>query len=223
MASESKRGCGYRKVGGMYLVGGLLSLPCDRLPYPLTVCPVCGQGMKVNRGFTRINPLKVFGLHDEQVPVFQDNPAVAGEITKVNCFDAVRPCLMCDPTEEPSYIMLVGEKYYTTKSFIEEADTLGVSKRIPFIPQEFEVGKTVIYLAHKKACIENGIGEANKKGRIKMLQETTGIFCVFIPQKVEKLFWESELKGKKGEALKKKLAKKGITPVAILDGDKDHK
>lgn len=34
MASETKRGCGYRKVGGMYLVGDYIRVPCDRLPFP---------------------------------------------------------------------------------------------------------------------------------------------------------------------------------------------
>ena len=31
MASEPKRGCGYRKIGGTYLVGGGIGIPCDRL------------------------------------------------------------------------------------------------------------------------------------------------------------------------------------------------
>lgn len=216
MAVESKRGCGYRKVHGMYLVGGLISVPCDRLPYPLTVCPTCGQGMKVNRGFTRINPLKAFGIHDGQhLDHLIDIRAV--------CKDSFRPCLMCDPKDETAYIMLVGEKYYSPKSFMEEANTLGVCKRIAFIPQELELGKTAIYLAHKKACLKNGDGDADKHGRIKMLQEDTGIFCAFVPQRIEKLFWEKELQGKKGEALKKKLAKQGITPISIPNGDTDHK
>lgn len=30
MACEPKRGCGYRKVGGIYLVGGGIGVPCDR-------------------------------------------------------------------------------------------------------------------------------------------------------------------------------------------------
>lgn len=39
MAVETKRGCGYRKIGGLYLVAGNLSEPCDRLPWPLHVYP----------------------------------------------------------------------------------------------------------------------------------------------------------------------------------------
>jgi hypothetical protein len=47
MAIERKRGCGYRKVGGMYLVGDEgIWVPCDRLPIILDVCPACGGGIK---------------------------------------------------------------------------------------------------------------------------------------------------------------------------------
>jgi hypothetical protein len=46
----------------------------------------------------------------------------------------------------------------------------------------------------------------------------TGVFCGFIPQAIEQLIWESE-------ATKERLAeleKRGITPVIVPDGDKDH-
>lgn len=130
---------------------------------------------------------------------------------------------MCDPKDETAYIMLVGEKYYSPQSFLAEGTTLGVSKKIAFIPQEFELGKTVVYLAHKKATLQCGNTSPDKKGKIKMLQESTGIFCAFVPQRIEKLFWESQLKGKKGETLKRKLAKQGITPIPIPDGDEEHR
>jgi len=59
MAQESKRGCGYRKVGGLYLVGDGIFVPCDRLPYLLETCPVCGHGIHFTRSMTEINPLKL--------------------------------------------------------------------------------------------------------------------------------------------------------------------
>jgi hypothetical protein len=49
MAVESARACGYRKVGGLYLVGGGSSVTCDRLPYPLEECPACGRVAEQNR------------------------------------------------------------------------------------------------------------------------------------------------------------------------------
>ena len=36
MAVEAARSCGYRKVGGLYLVGGgSIIRQCDRLPYKI--------------------------------------------------------------------------------------------------------------------------------------------------------------------------------------------
>jgi hypothetical protein len=52
---ESKRGCGYRKPGGLYLVSGGFAKTCYKLPIGLTVCPCCNQGIKPARGFTWIS------------------------------------------------------------------------------------------------------------------------------------------------------------------------
>jgi len=238
MAIEAKRGCGYRKVGGYYLIGGAISIPCDRLPYPLDTCPVCGGGIKVTRGFTKINPLRLFGPHDQQVPTFDKEPersAVNGPlyVTKRICTDQIRPCFMCDPTEAPAFIMGVGEKFYKTPGdFLEEANRLGISKRIPFIPKEMELGKTVVYLAHPRACevretvgIQQAMaildGSEAKHPRLvdsEKVEKTLGIFTVFIPRRVEKLIWESQASPEELE----KLEKRGITPVVIPDGDRDH-
>lgn len=135
MAQESKRGCGYRKVGGLYLCGGYKSVPCDRLPFPLDACATCGGGIKVNKGFTKINPLALFGQHQ-------------------GCQDReFGLCFVCDPIDKPAFIMLVGEQYYPKPGdFMKEALNVGVSKRIPFIPKDLKLGETVIYLAHHKAC-----------------------------------------------------------------------
>lgn len=244
MASEARRGCGYRKVGGIYLVGGLLSVPCDRLPYKLDSCPVCGAGVHFTRAMTEINPFKLFGTHDQQVPVFKDNPELSGFVTKVQCHDQFRPCIMCDPTEKPAYIMMVGEKFYPTPDdFNREAAELGVSKRIPFIPKKLVLGETIIYLAHNKAVCLNEPANGNasrlsfwdenggKDGSIakdpvrlvdaEKREYALGIFRAFIPQRIEKIYWQSELDNM-SEDEKKDLAKRGITPVGVPDGDKDH-
>lgn len=115
MAVEQLRGCGFRKVGGMYLCGEYISSPCDRMPFPL-------------------NPCQLWGSHQ-------------------GCEDNFRPCHLCDPQDEPAYIMLIGAgNYKTPQDFLEEAGRMGISKRIPFIPKDLELGKTVVYLAHPKAC-----------------------------------------------------------------------
>lgn len=214
MAQERKRGCGYRKIGAMYLCGDYMPVPCERLPYLLETCPVCGAGIKVSRGFTKVNPLQLFGYHQP-------------------CSDQLRPCWMCDPAEDPAFIMGVGQKYYKSPvEFIKEGLDLGISKRIPFIPKELELGKTVVYLAHPKACaVRESIalqqamalvhGDSAETGRLietETVEYRMGIFTVFVPQRVEKLVWQSEAIPEELQKLKRK----GITPVIIKDGDPDH-
>lgn len=227
MSVEAKRGCGYRKAGGLYLCGEYISVPCDRLPYPLDVCPTCGGGIKVSRGFTRINPLKLFGFHD-----FAECDDKSGIFIQ-RCHDRIRPCFVCDPKDEPAFIMGVGEKFYKTPGdFSKEAQRLGISKRIPFIPRELELGKTIVYLAHPKACqvkesaaLQQAMailgGEETERPRLiesEKIEYKLGIFTAFIPQRVEKLIWEKDATPEEIE----RLEKRGITPVVIKDGDLDH-
>jgi len=214
MAVEEHRGCGFRKVGGMYLCGEFISSPCDRMPFPLTTCPVCGQGIKVSRGFTQVNPYRLWGVHQD-------------------CTDRFRPCFLCDPQDEPSYIMSVGEKYYKTpQDFVKEALAMGISKRIPFIPKGLELGKTAIYLAHPKACevkesavlqqamsiVEEAQTKQPKLLEAERIEKKLGIFCAFIPKRVEKLIWEKDATP---EELGK-LQHRGISPAIIPNGDADH-
>lgn len=214
MAIEPVRGCGYRKINALYLVGDYISVPCDRLPYPLETCPTCGGGIKVSRGFTKINPLRLFGTHQD-------------------CQDRIRPCFMCDPKDEIAFIMLVGAgNYKTPADFQSEARRLGVSKRIPFIPRELELGRTIIYLAHPKACevtvspvmqqamaiIKESETKQPRLMEAERNEKRLGIFSAFMPQRIEKLIWESQATPEEMESLEKR----GITPVIVKNGDKDH-
>lgn len=213
MSIEAKRFCGYRKIGGLYLVGNYIPVSCDRLPLPLPTCPVCGQGIKVSRGFTKIDPFQLWGPHD-------------------NCKDRFHPCFVCDPKDEPAYIMGVGSKYYTPESFLDEAHYMGISKRIPFIPKDLALGKTVVYLAHPKAVkvkqpailqeamsiVEESETKQPTLLTVEKTEKALGIFCAFIPQKVEMLVRQHELTDKKREELEKR----GITPIAVPDNDLDH-
>lgn len=214
MAAEAKRGCGYRKVGGVYLVGNYISIPCDRLPLPLHSCPVCGGGIHFSRSLIEINPQKLIGMHED-------------------CDDRFRPCFLCDPKDEIAFIMMVGEKYYPTpEHFMQEGRLQGISKRIPFIPRKLELGKTIFYLAHNKACIVKelvavqqamSILEESQSMSPKLLEDENkhhlGIFTAFIPQRIEKICWQSEYTPENIE----KHQKKGIDLVSVPDGDIDHK
>lgn len=214
MAAEARRGCGYRKVGGLYICGEYIEVPCDRLPYPIGACPVCGEGIHFTRGYRKINPLKLFGEHRPCSDVFPD-------------------CFMCEPKEDPAFLMTVGERYYPKPDdFVQEARSMGLSKRVPAIPKELELGKTVIYLTHPKAIeiktspleqeldllLQNG---NNEQQRLIPEEKTTyklGVFMVFIPERIEMPVWGSELTDEK----KEELERRGITPISIPDGDSDH-
>jgi len=127
--------------------------------------------------------------------------------------------------------MMVGKKYYSPRSFIEEATTMGISKRIPFIPKKLVLGESVIYLAHPEAvevrespvmqqamAIIAGSAEQTKLLEAEAVKKALGIFAAFRPQRVETLIREDELSDKK----RKELEKRGITPIPVPRGDIDH-
>lgn len=213
MAVEGKRGCGFRKVGGLYLVGTGIAVGCHRLPFPLHVCPTCGAGIKFSRGFTWIKPRDLFGLcFGSEIG---DNRNLGGP----DVCTCGPNCPMCSPDIEPAGLMWVGEKYYTPDSFIEEGVKMGISKRIASLAREFKLGATWVYLAHKKAIPvqkrllpgENGTAEKGEKA-------TSAIFYAFRPTRIEKILTESQATDEE----KEKLAKRGITPVIVPDDDLDH-
>jgi hypothetical protein len=202
MACEAKRGCGFRKVGGIYLVSGDAWDDCDRLPFPIGYCPVCHEGMKFPRSPREINPLKLLGLHEQCTETPHDWGAPAGA------------CRVCQPTEEVAYLLGVGEQFYKTPAiFMEEAHRLGISKRVAAIPKKLEVGKTWVYLVHRHAMYD----QDNKP--------QMAVFSAFIPKAIEMPVWASEVgpDGKMLDAEKQKdFDRRHITPVPMPDGDPDH-
>ncbi len=194
---EPKRGCGYRQLDGLYLVGTGIQVLCDRLPMPVPdACPTCNCGIKHTRTPRKINALKLWGEH--------------GYCTEDRPF--LRKCYVCSPSEDTAYIMGVGENHYPTpKDFVEEAIDLGVSKRIPAVPRDVELGKTVVFLTHKKALL---LQEKDEKGND---QYQTGVIYAFVVTRIEQIVKQSEL-----ESVREKLEKRGITPVGVPDEDPDH-
>lgn len=211
MATEAMRGCGYRKVGALYLCGEGLSMACDRLPYELTECPVCGAGVKFTRGFTWIDWFEYAGPHLR-----------GGWLCKcpLACPVCSPPELVVDVDKAKYGLLWVGEAFYSPESFIQEALQMGVSKRIAAIPKNLKLGVTWILFAHKKAVITQKL-VASDIGAPDLVTETTerpGVFYAFRPQRLELLIWKSEATDEKLAELEKK----GITPIIIPDGDIDH-
>lgn len=230
MAIEQIRGCGYRKVNGLYLVGEGLGMACDRLPYELKVCSVCGSGVKFSRGFQWLDWARYAGDHS-----FMNKEEKCSW-----------QCPVCHPEghPQPYGLLWCGEQFYSPQSFIQEAIEMGVSKRIAAIPKNLKLGETCVLFAHKKAVMrpltpeemdaqgyklpadvpEGQTYEGFKvpEGQVfrvyAVSKELPGVFYAFRPQRLELLIWQSEATNEKLTELEKK----SITPIIIPDGDIDH-
>jgi hypothetical protein len=186
---ESKRGCGWRQAGGLYMMGVAFMQDCSLLPISLTVCPFCNGGIKPSRGWTWVLK-EVLG--------------------KLECrgVDCRKMCVPFDGSVEEFGLLWVGEKFYSTPvEFIRESHVQGISKRISAVPRRFVLGKTWVLLAHKKAvapyvedfptvmfpgvfsafkptALEYVVKEGDSPAKITGL-EARGITCVEIRRDVE--------------------------------------
>ena len=79
---------------------------------------------------------------------------------------------------------------------------MGVSRRISAVPREFKVGKTVVFVAHRKAI------ETTRDGKTEY---TPAIFQAFVPSRVEYV-----LKGKETPEELEALEKRGLTLVNVI-------
>lgn len=175
--TENKRGCGFRTPGksgvGIYLVSDGAGEACERLPYPLDVCPCCGAGVKFSRGFTWVMPEQLLSERPFCTPNHPD-------------FSNHRhdKCPVCDPAKfgGKTGLMWVGEKYYPTpEHFQRESDAMGVSKKVNGVPRDFVVGEHYVLLAHKKALFDI----VTKEDGSREVQYQAGIFSVFRPTGVD--------------------------------------
>jgi hypothetical protein len=229
MAVEAKRGCGYRKVGGLYLVGGGIGVPCDRLPIPLTVCPCCGQGIKQSRGWTWVDVNKlVEGPHQINKSDFQ---LIGGSEVR-GCWSEpcleMEKCILCGHPETlgKAGLLWIGAQFYKTpEEFIVEGRALGFSRRIRTVPRGFKSGETWVLLAHPNA-IETWETDTDADveqnfpltGAPQKQVFKPGIFYLWRPERLEKIVSESE----RGSEEIQDLEKRGITPVFVPDDDADH-
>lgn len=132
-----------------------------------------------------------FFREEHEIPVCKycgQGPNLSRNITEINCGDL-----------KGSFLMIVGKHFYPTiETFIQEAEELGVSKRVPFVAKKIKlgIGNTKIYLAHPLA----------KK-------RDWGIFGFFFPERVEKLVWSKDYNDE--YSIK-------YTIIRVPDGDLDH-
>ena len=207
MAVEKKRGCGYRQVGGLYIVGKGMTEPCDRMPYELRPCPVCNCGPKFSRGWQWISdPLRYFGFHG----------AEKNEAVPWTCA-CETSCPLCYPlADDPYGLMPVSSAAYTPEEFVAEAAEMGVSKRIAAVPNGLIPGRTWVLLSHKKfpyspeGELFEGVLEPDRR---------PAIFYAFRPTRVEMIVTQTQLQD---VDFMESLRKRSLVPVAVPDDDTDH-
>jgi len=188
---EKVRGCGHRKPAkdgvGIYLVGPSVGAPCGRLPFELPLCPTCGGGVHPARGWQWFEPKAFFE---------KEGVGIAKRLTIVRdrCREAVEVCERCPVglavPEGKHGLIWIGETHYPTPDvYLEEARQMGVSRKIKAVPKGFELGRTVVYLAHRKAVPKGTIPEvppdADGKGRPAEERFAPGIFSVFRPTGID--------------------------------------
>ena len=198
---EAARGCGYRKAGkkgyGMYLMDDGPYAPCGRLPFELTVCPCCGEGVKPSRAPTWINPGTLF------------TPAL-----EIECDSPV--CYACPMGHnwlgDPALLLWIGEKFYPTADhFRLEANRMGLSRRISALPNGFVVGETWVFLAHRKTIpFTNDAGEMDFK---------PGVFMATKPKHVDMVIDNQNDIPNYPRELQEKL---GEDKVRIVEVIRDH-
>lgn len=133
---DQQRGCGWRKPGGLYMVGGNLMAPCGKLPIQLAVCPCCNAGIKPTRGFTWVGK-----------SLFESAPCATKELSASIC----RNCPPFDGSQDKIGLIWIGGSFYKTpEDFLREARTQGISRRIPAVPRDFIVGESWVVLAHRE-------------------------------------------------------------------------
>lgn len=206
MATEAKRACGYRKVGGLYMSSYTHEgIACCKLPIKLDICPTCNGGIKQTRAFQWIDP----------------TPWLKGRCLKMHL-----PCPAQFPEAmgERVGLLWVGEQFYAKPDdFIAEANRLGISRRVKAIPRGFKLGEDWVFLAHPKVFHEETeftFNDEDEPSEVIIKDKWVGgIFRIFKPEVFEKIV--TSTMAEDAEEMDK-LRERGITPVVVPDDDGDH-
>lgn len=171
LSVEGKRGCGYRKGGGLYLVAPRPSAPCGKLPIPLEVCPTCGEGFPYSRSPRWVDTMKLKAMVKDEECRLVNQPAPLDQPPGLatHAFCAMRETVQTGR----GVLLWIGKQHYkTTEDFLKEAEAMGLSRRVKAVPRGFVVGETWVLLAHV-AAIRSTCEECAGSGYIHFQEEVT--------------------------------------------------
>mgnify|MGYP001576503549 CR=1 FL=1 len=210
--SEHKRGCGFRKIGALYLVSDPgPAWICDALPLPLEACGCCGYKPPFNRNLEWLTADYLEHLstmkHDDK-----------------KCEACPETCPVCWPYGPGYYekpldkaaseirygLMFVSSQKYTPETFVKEVIKQGISKRIPEVPKGLILGKTWVLLASQKVPRNFKVAQ-NGLAAEEPTEFMEAIFYGFIPQRVEMPYWKGAMSKEQLDLLQAQ----GVTPVPI--------
>lgn len=195
--TEGARGCGWRTAGGLYLVAPGGGTPCGLMPIPLDRCPTCDAGIKISRGWTWVDPEPLLAQR-----ISEGGPCPLN--TDTTCAECSVEMFSRGYVGKVG-LLWVGEKFYDTPGkFLEEADRMGICRRIKSVPHDFVLGETWIWLAHR-CCIPTED------------EWQAGVFRIFKPEAIEYI-----VTGKETEEELERMVERGITPVKIEREESDE-
>ena len=205
---EHQRRCGWRKEGGLYLAGGdvvVLSGCKKRLRRTAREA-----GIVLSRGWAWVDTGEILdGCKWDSMVVFAE--PLAGSPSELlmspgcGSLHGGSLCPLSDPPQRAGLLWIPKAYYPWPLCFYQEASALGIAFRIRALPKGFEIGKTMVLLAHVNAVFND-----RSLHEYRELAYIPGIYAAFIPQAVEYV-----VKGTETEEELQGLVKKGITPVRI--------
>jgi hypothetical protein len=225
---EPRRQCGYRRIGGTYLMSGrFFGHPCGKMPFPLGRCPECGEGL-----------FKVA----LRKPKFVNASVLIPFVDGMEC--NYKHCDSCPANnlEKLGKVILwgVGKDNYTPESFIAEANAQGISKRLDRIPKEFldedlEIDQFLVFAVHPEACTVEGnvedfghgkrdidtmVDDLFEKGETKSVVKVPGVFMVFRPERLQHVVDEEYLVN--NEKKVERLKNLGVEIIEVPQGGFDE-
>lgn len=219
---ETERACGFRKPSndgvGIYLRGESRGENCERLPFPLDVCPCCGGGFTYTRGFTWINPMSLFDPYMEPKCINTRFDPMWGTEYKQDDTHQHERCWVCNPELLGSRagLIWIGEQHYDSpQKFMEEAARMGISRKIAAIPNGFVVGEHAIFLAHRKS-----IYQKNEEGKYEW---KPAVFMAFKPSYIDLVIHDPDKVPDKAIEIAKRLGPDKVRIVKVVPDHTEEK